>query len=152
MLRFFIFLFIFSLPNLIQEKTSHNILYIMHVKSHGFCKGYCYSEITVTENQIISHKAWWQKGRRDTINFPDIRDTLQITAELWQSLIDEKELEHFFKLPSVIGCPDCDDGGAEWIEISRPGKTYRVTFESGKEIEGIRNLLIKLRELNKKEY
>ena len=35
-------------------------------------------------------------------------------------------------LPERIGCPDCDDSGAEWIEVNRSGHLERITFEKGK--------------------
>lgn len=37
----------------------------------------------------------------------------------------------FTALEEVIGCPDCADGGGQWIEITRDNETYKVTYEFG---------------------
>ena len=38
----------------------------------------------------------------------------------------------FSKLPETYGCPDCADGGAEFIEIENDGKVQRVTYDYNK--------------------
>jgi len=54
----------------------------------------------------------------------------------------------FFKLPETIGCPDCADGGAEWLEIILlNGKKHKVTFEYRNEPTQLKNQIIKLREI-----
>ena len=37
--------------------------------------------------------------------------------------------DEVFALKEIIGCPDCLDGGAEWIEVSCDGKAHRVEFD-----------------------
>jgi hypothetical protein len=32
-------------------------------------------------------------------------------------------------MDTVIGCPDCADGGAEWLELGFEKEVKRVTFE-----------------------
>ena len=51
----------------------------------------------------------------------------EIWAEL-QTLIDFLVMQD---LEDVIGCPDCADGGATYIELTQNGETKRVTFETG---------------------
>lgn len=51
--------------------------------------------------------------------------------EIWtelQTLIDFLVMQD---LEDVIGCPDCADGGATYIELTQNGETKRVTFETG---------------------
>jgi hypothetical protein len=36
-------------------------------------------------------------------------------AELWEQLLSVLNLKTFEVLGDIIGCPDCDDGGAERI-------------------------------------
>jgi hypothetical protein len=45
------------------------------------------------------------------------------------------------QLDSIFGCPDCADGGAEWIEINTIDKKHKITFEFGKEPEELKSLL-----------
>ena len=35
-------------------------------------------------------------------------------------------------MDEIIGCPDCADGGAEWIEITSGETSHKVTFEYNK--------------------
>jgi hypothetical protein len=47
----------------------------------------------------------------------------------------------FLNCLNVIGCPDCADGGGEWIEVSVAGESHRVTFDNGANIEAIQPLI-----------
>ena len=40
-------------------------------------------------------------------------------------------------LERVYGCPDCADGGAEWIAVEAEERSHRVTFERSDPPEGI---------------
>ena len=55
--------------------------------------------------------------------------------------------EYFQSLDDVYGCPDCADGGAEFIEIIYDGVAKQVTFDAYTEIDGIQELTILLRDL-----
>jgi len=75
------------------------------------------------------------------------------TKEILLELIDTEKI---FGLQDTYGCPDCADGGSEWIEIITSGdKSKKITFEFGKnipEIEKLINLLRKERETLHKKY
>lgn len=47
----------------------------------------------------------------------------------WSDLVSAINIEAFFAWEEVIGCPDCADGGAEWIEITTSTGTHKVTYE-----------------------
>ena len=49
--------------------------------------------------------------------------------------------------PICCHCPDCADGGAEWVELGFENKVKRVTFEYMKEPEELKTLIPSLREL-----
>ncbi len=91
----------------------------------GECMGTCYESFVFEEGVF----AWEQ---RSYIN-GTIQSTCQggqeedIWAE-WQNLIDFLVMEN---LEEVIGCPDCADGGATYIELTQNGESKRVTFETG---------------------
>ena len=55
-------------------------------------------------------------------------------------------MDSFFILDERIGCPDCADGGSEWIEIGTKNKIYKVTFEYGDSLKGLDELLKLVRE------
>jgi hypothetical protein len=52
----------------------------------------------------------------------------------------------FRELEGVHGCPDCADGGAEWIQVET-ADPMRVTFEYGVDLDGIEDLQAEIREL-----
>ena len=54
-----------------------------------------------------------------------------IEEQDFQNLSNLVDWEAFNALEEVIGCPDCADGGGQWIEIARGNETYRVTYEYG---------------------
>ena len=56
----------------------------------------------------------------------------------------------FRNLEEVIGCPDCADGGAEWIEITTKDLNHKVTFEYNNEPEEMQDYIEILREFIKK--
>jgi len=40
------------------------------------------------------------------------------------------DITTFYNLPAVIGCPDCSDGGSEWIELElNHGETHRANWD-----------------------
>ena len=55
------------------------------------------------------------------------------------------DLNKFYQLPSKVGCPDCDDGGEEWIEIGTKDKIHKVRFEYRHKIESLNGLLEQLK-------
>jgi hypothetical protein len=55
------------------------------------------------------------------------------------------DFELFMNLDSIIGCPDCADGGAEWFEIATNDTIKRVTIEYGDSLDGLNNYIDLLR-------
>lgn len=108
------------------EKSSLEIDYINHGTSFGECIGYCYEEITIAPNQVNYLKRGW-----DTEGvLPEYTDSIPFSISEWNILVEKIDLSLFLTTDEVIGCPDCLDGGAEWIEISTNGSIHRVTFDA----------------------
>ena len=126
----------------IGQANIYSITFIKHGTSFGECSGYCYQETTYDSLMIISFsKSYIAKN-------PDKLDTLIIDKNRWNAIIKSINLAEFNKLPKTIGCPDCNDGGAEWIEIGTRDKIYKVEFEYGADIKTITELLKLLRQEN----
>jgi|GEM_PF-1147660 len=113
--------------------------------SFGMCQGYCLSEMEVTSKGIKHVRSDWP-SREGTV--VPITTGLAYTVEEYDALLAKLDLDAFFKMDTVYGCPDCADGGAEWIEISRNGTTQKVTIEFGKKIEGLTGVMAGLRKLS----
>jgi hypothetical protein len=115
--------------------------------SFGMCVGYCFTEIEVTSQRIVmTRKAW---GRGAGANLPEKICERALSTQEWNTLADafSKENSAFQKLENQIDCPDCADGGAEWIEITTSENIKRVTFEYNKNVPEISNLITKIREM-----
>jgi hypothetical protein len=108
------------------------------------CRGYCFNEATYTKSEKIAYSKAY--GRTNPGEFPDKSDTTLIEEAFWNELINSFEVDSFFILEERIGCPDCADGGSEWIEICENNKTYKVTFENGKPLKSMDKLLKLVRE------
>jgi hypothetical protein len=116
------------------------ILLIKHGYTFGRCVGYCNKETTFSQVQV-RHIQY----NRDTLKNPPKISEKKILAEDFKALCTSVDLTAFLQLEERIGCPDCADQGAEYVEIVTSKQTKRVTFEPGKPVPILDSLLIKLR-------
>jgi hypothetical protein len=107
--------------------------------SFGFCFGYCTRELSA-ENQTIILSA---SSRQD--EYPPIKESMEISQDEWEHLLQLAETSEIESYKEVIGCPDCADGGAEWVSITQGDKEYKVTFEFGRPPESMMELVDMLR-------
>ncbi|CAF1102706.1 unnamed protein product [Didymodactylos carnosus] len=110
------------------------------------CRGYCRNYVLLTPSKIIAVKESYQ-----TTQYPSIKKELNLTLKEWENILNLVDITKFKATPNVLGCPDCADGGAEWIEIVFQSGTKRVTFDNGRTIPGLESLVNKLREI-RNEY
>lgn len=112
--------------------------------SFGHCVGInCNKTYTISKDEIA-----FTKKNNGVANDSLIRRT-NIESEQWDNLINAINDAGVNKLPESIGCPDCADGGSEWLEISEKGKTKRVTFEFGNTPEELKSVIKTLKRLTK---
>jgi hypothetical protein len=88
-----------------------------------------------------------EPGGRGTQTLQPQRLTVKLTDAEWQQLATLAASVTYDGLPETIGCPDCADGGAESLAISRDGKERKVTFDHGADIKQLQPLLTRVREL-----
>lgn len=114
---------------------------LSHGTSFGHCAGYCHQQITLSEKEVTY-------AQRKNGAQPDIRKCVQPlssgTRSQLMALFNEKA---FNQLDSVIGCPDCADGGAEWVEVKKGNHTKRVTFEYRHAPEQLSGLVAEMKKL-----
>lgn len=111
-------------------------------ESFGFCIGKCYKEITIkgdaVELLVIERVGRTGVAHKDPI---ETKYTDKLSASDLQAIEKEINLSKFTALNEVYGCPDCADGGAEWIEVLQKGDIKdKVTYEFGKDVAGIEGL------------
>jgi hypothetical protein len=109
--------------------------------SFGMCGGYCVTElridtlgVTLTETSQVQ-------------DLPPRTRTQPLSASDVERLTEAVDTAAIRGLEGVHGCPDCADGGAEWIQFGPAGAAVRVTFEFGDMIDGIEPLQTVIREL-----
>ena len=122
--------------------VSQEPLVVRSGTSFGMCIGYCATELRIEGERLVLTRT-----SRDEAQYPKQTETKTISREEWEAITKLVEESAFGALEEVYGCPDCADGGAEWIEVERDGVQNRVTFEYGKSVAGIEALIAKLREL-----
>ena len=108
----------------------------------GMCSGYCLSELTITESQADYNIYGWDEN--DPVYLPvEISDS--VDSFVWEDLNTEFNFELFMNFDSIIGCPDCADGGAEWFEIVTSDTVKRITIEYGDSLNGLDSYINLLR-------
>ncbi|CAF1589294.1 unnamed protein product, partial [Adineta steineri] len=124
-------------------KSKNNILSIASGTSFGMCIGHCRRSINITSNPyaLIALK----EPNFAQTEYPTVQQQYPISSDEWQKLISLIDSRSFQALDDTIGCPDCADGGAEWIQINWLNKNKQVTFEYGKLIQGFEGLINELR-------
>ena len=122
---FSVFLSLLFLFSSCEKKNLNSITTIKYGTSFGMCVGYCINDLTITGNEATFTK------RKNGDEKASITCKSNLSIETLNAIEDHINLNQFNSLPAVIGCPDCADGGAEYVEINNDGKVKRVTFEYG---------------------
>lgn len=108
--------------------------------SFGECMGYCKHQMVISRDSV----------KYSCISNGNILPQKDVYKKMtfigWDSLRNNITVSSLLALPEVIGCPDCADGGAEWLELMLAnGETHKVTFEYGKEPVSIKDYIAKCR-------
>lgn len=118
---------------------------IKYGTSFGNCSGYCLTEIEVSSKRVVFRATGHLQIERVT----PANKTDKLNGTEWREIIRLVDKRIFLALPLQIGCPDCADGGAEWIEVTfRPAETKRVTYEHRNAPSEIRELAKALNEVH----
>jgi len=127
------------------------VLSIKHGTSFGHCVGYCMKEELYTADKMV-----YVQSSRDPETNPPKELTETVSAKEFDALVNGIDWSKWKALPETIGCPDCADGGAEFIEVVTPTGVKRVTFDAGSSPEGLEKALELFRKkrsaLDKAEY
>ena len=140
-LQYLVSALIFVLSSCSNEAVYNTITQLNYGTSFGECIGFCKHELTLKSN----------KATYTCYSYYPTIQTLTKTDSIKKSALDSiynLNTSAFFNLPATIGCPDCADGGAEWLEIQLVnGNKHIVTFEYNNEPPSLKNQIMKLREL-----
>jgi len=137
-----------KMVELTDKQATMNDYVVNYGTSFGMCVGPCRKDLNVVKN-VVSFTVFYTEGRGAIGGTPKIYNEA-LEANLGNSLVKSIDYKSFNKLNEIIGCPDCADGGAEWVEILKNGSKHKVTFEFGKAPKELESLVTILRE--KKVY
>ncbi|MCK8491971.1 hypothetical protein M0L20_08930 [Spirosoma sp. RP8] len=124
-----------------EDTPTADDLIIRTGTSFGFCVGYCVRDYTFKSTVVTLT----QKESRKPPQNPEKTCQATISQTDWNALKALANLENFSKQPERLGCPDCADGGAEYIELQSGDKSHRVTFEYNGTIPGFESFVEALR-------
>ena len=94
--------------------------------SFGKCFGYCWQEVELKVTGATLTQGGWNVEA-----YPERSAWQPVDTALWGRVSNLPDVQAIQSLDDRIGCPDCADGGAEWIEIETASGSKRVTFEYG---------------------
>jgi hypothetical protein len=133
--------FVFFAPGCLREcNCPSGITKIEYGTSFGECYGYCKRSISVTAKNISFTKEGWPD------EFKPKSCSNPFTREQFIVLTSKIRPDEFNNLDEVIGCPDCADGGAEWIRIVTALTNHKVTFEYWNEPVELKDIIGLLRD------
>ncbi|MGH8437181.1 MAG: hypothetical protein ACRERX_22590 [Pseudomonas sp.] len=117
---------------------------IRYGTSFGMCAGYCREDLQIDGGQIKLTRSSWDPRQ------PTRVEELSISPDAWRKLQATLNGVAIADMDSVYGCPDCADGGAEWVEIENGSSKKRVTFEFSKSPARLRAAVTELRALRQR--
>lgn len=94
--------------------------------SFGECFGYCKHEYTFHSWGVSGIREAWPAEKPEK---PDQRIWVRISKERLTALTGIVDTMSLGEPYEVIGCGDCKDGGACWLEIERPGGLKMLSYE-----------------------
>ena len=124
------------------EKSNYSgVASVSYGTSFGMCVGYCVNNLVIT-NETVTFTKSKNGSNPETKTCTSAISTTDVNV--MKDLINTAEVA---KLPETIGCPDCADGGAEWVAITHNGKVQKVVFEYGKAPAALTQVVVKFRAL-----
>lgn len=124
--------------------VNEEIISVLHGTNFGHCRGYCRKEVVFYPNKVDYFEASVDSARNP------VKEENFKNSSAWKSIVAKIDWNKFKDLKESYGCPDCADGGSEYIEIKTVNGTKRVTIEFNKEMPELEPLLTELRTQRKK--
>jgi hypothetical protein len=122
------------------EPGTDGSLEVSRGTSFGMCLGYCETELV-----LAGATATLTERSRDPKRYPTRERSIELTAKEWKRIRAMADRRALRIVEGVHGCPDCADGGAEWVEIRTAKESIRATFDHGRTLGPIADLQAALR-------
>lgn len=120
-----------------------DVVQVKSGQSFGMCIGKCYSELVVTATQAnLFETERLERGGEQKEHKNSANESLAKLHNVFKSFPSAE----FKRLKDTYGCPDCADGGMEWLEVKfTDGSIKKVTIEYGAKLEGFDEIISALR-------
>jgi hypothetical protein len=109
-----------------ESIESNEALIVRGGYSFGECLSNCKTTVEISGDKTKAILAAYQYSGSTTATKTC---EVAIQAEDVNKAIAGLQFSQFKALQKVYGCPDCADGGAEWIEIQQGSQSYKVTYD-----------------------
>ena len=129
-----------SIDSDLLSPQSESDIIIRSGTSYGMCIGYCVRNLDLSGTQATYYMLSYNSDK-----YPYKTISGEISKIEWNALVAEIDDATIQEMKDVYGCPDCADGGAEWVEIVTKTYTKKITFEVSNVPEEIEILVAKLR-------
>jgi len=96
--------------------------------SHGMCVGYCRQEFELHPTTLVGQRYTGGRGA-DPVKYPMQRQVANLNAGQYEQVVMALHSNALWSGPDTVGCPDCADGGACWMELAKGGRQRRITFD-----------------------
>lgn len=124
-----------------KKSKNDDLNNISYGTSFGMCGDYCSQSILISDSKLS-----FSKSKNGAV--PDTKTCSKSISEAEvNSIKDLLNTNQISNLPEVIGCPDCADGGAEWVSVTVNGKKYKITYDFGKPPKELEAAVAKLKVL-----
>jgi hypothetical protein len=110
--------------------------------SFGMCAGYCREELEIDGLQVRLTRQSWDPAR-----YPTQVAEQTISQDALESLLRRIAAVKLEQFQDTYGCPDCADGGAEWVELENGDFKKRVNFEYNHDPARLEAVLAELRSI-----
>ena len=149
--KFMVFaaLFVAACASAPTPEPARDVSQIVSTTSFGMCVGYCTTRLEISQGRAVLIREA-RGGRGAPQNLPAQRFTTVLTPDEWDQIQALAANANLASLPDTIGCPDCADGGAESLAITREGQSRTVSFEFGSSVPQADPLLQRVRALRQR--
>lgn len=91
----------------------------------GECTGACRFAVTFQPSALQLVVSDYGASQDIAVNYGSLTDAGQVALAALDDELASSTLQ------DIYGCPDCDDGGASWLRLSRVGSTTDHQYETG---------------------
>jgi len=105
------------------QSFNEDAIYLKTGFYFGLCDGYCKADLEFSDDRVRLTTVGWDD------DYPPLTAVSSITDDEKDALMQALDKDRFLPLDFMYGCPDCADGGAEWIRMIYSDTVKQVSFE-----------------------